>query len=764
MQVSRGGVSTAPYGPVRKLFTAAGSFIAAVFAFRYEVAVFLPLLPLLALWKAEGRRLRLGLVCAGLLCGVLWSVSYDAWFRAPARAMEGQTLTLSAEVADWPDSTSYGGAVTVRIAPESGPSFLARLYGDGALTNLSPGDRVTCLAACRGSDLANGKRTGEFTAKGIYLLAYARGTVLVRPAEGLSPRYWPAYWGQTLRKQVSETFPEDTAGLITALLTGDKSGLSENRYSDLQRAGLAHAAAVSGLHMGVLVWLAMGLSGGHRKRAALLAIPLMTTYALAVGGTPSVVRAVLMNTLLLLGPLLGREADPPTSLSFALFLLLLANPYAAQSISLQLSFASVAGILLFSGSIRRRLTGTARGKIEKGRFERLTGRLVRLGAASLATTLGAMAFTVPLAAVYFGGISLIAPLSNLLCLPVVELVFLGGLGEVLAGLFIPPLGPILGQAVSLVARPLLELIHTLAGIPFAAVTLDSVYLSAWLGFVYLLWLLFLAFRGRRPIVPLCCSAIALCCALVLTCMTYQMGNLTVTVLNVGQGESVVLRAGDRTALLDCGGNTGKNAGDICADYLRSRGESRVDLLILTHFHADHANGVLELLERMEVDVLAIPDVEADAPLRLELLAAAAEKGTQVQFIRRDENWSFGTAELTLYAPLGAGEANEEGLSLLCETEHFSALMTGDMGEDIEARLVKYGHLPSVDLLLAGHHGAKSATSALLLDAVTPRLAAISVGRNSYGHPSPETLLRLSEAGVDIYRTDLQGNITITVGP
>lgn len=225
---------------------------------------------------------------------------------------------------------------------------------------------------------------------------------------------------------------------------------------------------------------------------------------------------------------------------------------------------------------------------------------------------------------------------------------------------------------------------------------------------------------------------------------------------------MALRAGDRVALVDCGGSARRNAGDLAADYLGTVGVDRVDLLILTHYHADHANGVLELLARMEVSALAVPDVDREDALRQELLAAAEDHGVQVWFVSDDQRLSFGPAELTLYAPLGAGDANEAGLSVLFQGAGFSALLTGDMGEDIEARLVKYGNLPDIDLLVVGHHGSRSAASQLLLETVTPEAAVISCGYNTYGHPAPETLGRLAAAGCDIYRTDQQGNLTVTV--
>ena len=124
---------------------------------------------------------------------------------------------------------------------------------------------------------------------------------------------------------------------------------------------------------------------------------------------------------------------------------------------------------------------------------------------------------------------------------------------------------------------------------------------------------------------------------------------------------------------------------------------------------------------------------------------------------------FGDAVLTLYAPLGSGGTNEEGLSLLCRAGEVSILITGDADEEVEGLLVKYGRLPEVDVLVVGHHGSRYAASEELLSAVCPETAVISCGYNTYGHPAPETLLRLSEAGCDIYRTDLQGTVTISVG-
>ena len=171
--------------------------------------------------------------------------------------------------------------------------------------------------------------------------------------------------------------------------------------------------------------------------------------------------------------------------------------------------------------------------------------------------------------------------------------------------------------------------------------------------------------------------------------------------------------------------------------------------------------VSELLERLEVGLLVLPDVEEEDPLRREITALAEEKGIETLFLAEDADVTFGESALRIYAPLGSGGANEEGLSVLCTAGDFDGLITGDMNDTVEKRLIKYGSLPDLELLVAGHHGSKYATSEELLLATTPELAVISVGYNTYGHPAPETLERLAAAGCAIYRTDWSGTVTIT---
>ena len=753
---------------MRKLCAFAGPFSAAVFAalfllperFWLPVGLCCGLGALAGMFFRGDGRLRCILTALGLSAGLLWLCAYTALFHTGAEALAGSEETVEAVAADWPRETAYGCSVAVRVCPEEGGSVKTQLYlaagKDGSLPALRPGDRLTFSGRFRLADTVAGEESEYYHARGITLIAYADGgaTAVIRP-ERIPPRYWPAWIAKALKDSVRRCFPDSAAPLAAALITGDRSGLPGALYSALRRSGIAHVVAVSGLHVSVLSGL-LAVLLGRRRHSAVAGILLVFFFAAVAGNSPSVLRAAFMQSMLLLAPLLGRENDTPTSLCAILLLLLVHNPYAAASVSLQLSFAAVAGICLFTGRLWERWDGKLP---RKG----LGGKALRFAAASLATTLGAVVFTTPLSAYYFGSLSLIAPVTNLLTLWAVSGAFLGALAVALLGLLFPAAAALAAWAAALPDWYLQKMAELLSRLPFASVGTDSIYLRLWLLLGYALLLLWLFWRGeqKRMLLPVGAGGLCLCAALLLTAASRTSGRLSVSVLDVGQGQSVVLYSQGRCALVDCGGSGLSDPGDTAADYLQSLGTARLDLLVLTHYHADHACGVPQLLERLEVERLLLPDVEPEEPLRREIEAAAQAHGVELVYLTQDAHVTLGGASLRVYAPLGDGGANEEGLSVLCTAGAFDALITGDMNAAVERRLIKYGALPDLELLVAGHHGSKYATSEELLLATTPERAVLSVGYNTYGHPADETLERLAAAGCEIYRTDWMGTVRIT---
>ncbi len=756
---------------MRKLAAFALSLSAAVFGAQYllPVSLLLPfggLCALLAVLFAAAlrgeKRLRFVLIALGAAVGLVWCHCYTQVFYAPAQALDRQTLPLTATVADYPQETAYGVSVLVRVETDSGVKVSALLYADAAYSGLGPGDRITTVASCRLSNLYHGEEVTYYTAKGVFLVATAQGDMTVEHAANVPLRYVPAVLAGELKAGVARVFPADVTGLITALTTGDKTGLSDAFSAALSRDGLSHVVAVSGMHLSILVSVIVTLLGKNRRRSAVVGVVVMVLFMGIAGNTPSVVRSCILQLFILAAPLLKRERDSVTALSAALMLLLVQNPFAAMSVGLQLSFASVAGILLLSDRLAEPMLVRAGFKREKSRLLRVKNGAVRFVIESVSVTLGALVFTLPLCVYYFGVVSLIAPLSNLLTLWAVSPAFSVGL---LAGA-LGAVSPVLGQAAALLALPfaryLMWVIPLLAKVPFSAITMDSVYYQFWLLFVYAVLCLALLWRkgGKRPLIPVCACAALLAVAILLTNLRFSDRDLTVSVLDVGQGESVLLRAGDYVALIDCGGS-GKNAGDVAADYLQNTGRSTLDLLVMTHFHSDHANGVEELLERIEVSALAVP-AESDAELYDTVLDAAEKKGVEVWTVSSDTTIPMGeTGEMVIFPPLGKTDENEEGLSVLCTVGDFDAIITGDMGAETEMRLMAHTALPDAELLVVGHHGSRYSTSVEFLDAIQPELAIISVGYNTYGHPADSVLERLDEAGAAIYRTDKMGTVTVS---
>jgi len=697
----------------------------------------------------------------GTLLASAWFSAYSALFYLPAAELSGTERTVSATVTTWPEETSIGGySLSLRLDGDfRSPDVL--LYGSAAWGGVRPGDRVTCELRLEDSVFAFGKETTYYTARGLFLLGYCdEAPVLSRP-DRVPLRHWPVLCAHALKEGIHAAFDSAAAPLAAAVTLGDKTGLSRQLHSALNRSGIMHTAVVSGMHISFLVAVLLFLCRG-RRRVALCLVPVLIFYAFMAGGTPSAFRAVIMQTALLAGPVLNRENDPPSSLGFALLILLLQNPFAAASVSLQLSFASVAGILLVSGRLSAALLRPVLRRLPEARgLSRLLRWLCRFLATSFSVSLGAMLFTVPLIALYFGQIVVIAPLTNLLTLWAVTALMICALVIGSLAVFLPGVMALPGMAAGLLAHYVAGVSSLLGRFPLACLDADNLYFRIWLLSAYLF--LLTVVLARRRLRQCVCSALCLA-ALLLCCVganrwTAARSDLTLSALDVGQGACTLILSDGHSALVDCGGNSASDPGDLAADKLASIGTTRLDTLILTHLDADHFNGVPQLFWRLEIGQVFLPESATDPEPLAQLLHLAAAEGAEVHFVTEVCSLDPG---ITLYPPLSGGTSNEEGLFVLCSYGSFDALITGDADAFVERMLLKYYPIPDLELLLAGHHGAAGSTCGELLDALRPELAVISVGRNAYGHPADETLARLARAGTAVYRTDLSGTVTVSL--
>ena len=699
------------------------------------------------------------LILLPLAVSLAYFAGYDHLVRQPIEDRCGAASDFAATVCDWPQATERGARVTVEL--EGYHRARAVLYGEAELLAARPGDTVTGTAQWQSAAHFDSDDVTHFNARGVYALLYGREDVRLSAGDGDALRWLPQRAGKAFREKVAAIWDDPrVSGFLTAELTGDKSAMDDGDYLAMQETGLAHLFAVSGLHCAFLVTLLALLISRRQRLLCAVTIPLLLFYMVMVGMSPSVVRACIMQIFLLIAPLFRRGSDPLTSLAAALLVILLCNPFAAASVSLQLSFSATLGMVLLSPRLYKLLAGWYKGKCRPLRAA------LCFVAANLSATLSAVVFTAPLTAWYFRIFVLVAPLSSLLAVPAAGWSFMAAFVTVLLGFVWLPLASLLGWISWALVRYILWIANGMMSWRYHAVYFTNPYLIYWLLFLYA------AFIGcaatpdgkRKYLLASALSVLTLTAAIWVNRQDYQYGVLTALTLDVGQGESVILTSDGETALVDCGSsNSYKDPGGLAADTLHSMGVRELSAVVVTHYHADHTNGLYEVLRRIPVQTIYLPDIEDEYGVRERLVSLAEEKGAQVTYVTKETADTLGDTVLTIYPPVqSGGDLNELGLTALASAGDFDLLITGDMSGSTEKKLVETYALPNIEVLVVSHHGSRYSSNIRFLKAVTPEAAVISVGDNNYGHPSEETLQRLLAVGADIWRTDQQGTIRITV--
>lgn len=684
-----------------------------------------------------------------------WNVHYIRHVK-PCEELAGERITVSAVVTNYPRQKDGYYRLDVRVL-EGAPRERAALYRyESDLPALAPGDVVTVeirVASVKGS---NEEMSHYFTAAGQNLRGYMQEDPVYSGRGEHSWRYFPQKLAGEVQRLCREIFSEDTAPFMIALLTGATEELQANRalYGQMRTAGVLHVVAVSGMHLLVLVQMVQLLLGRSR-RTSLLCFPVMLVFVLMAGCRASVVRAAVMQTVLLLAPLAEREHDGITGVAAAALAILLHNPMAVGGVGFQLSFACMLGMELLVPGLRSWI----------GKKIPMKNRYVRAVVNNAAASLGAVAFSLPIAAYYFGTVPLLSIFANLLTLWAVTVCFGGGYVLCAIGCFLPRVAAAGGWILDWAARWCLWVYKTIGRLPFACLYTDETLAVWWLVGVYALWVVWYVLRRRgvriSSLMPIGLCALGLGVVVLCSSSAFRRGFSEISVLDVGQGECVLLADPGAVILVDCGGSGLDNAGDTAANHLLASGKDRVDLLVLTHLHEDHTNGVEVLLGRLPVETIILPASADDGDGALERILTAAETaGSEVIRLSRPCEAELGSMRLALWLPQAGTGENERGIVVSAEVGGQNVLIMGDGGTDTESALFSAGVLPDADILVVGHHGSKSASGPLFLRAVQAETAVVSVGDNSYGLPAEETLEILCEYGSLVRRTDEEGTITI----
>ncbi len=692
------------------------------------------------------------ILLAAFALGLGWFALYNGQYLQEVRELDGQVQNIEIEASDYSYQTNYGSSVPGSFV-WNGRKIRILAYLDGC-QNIEPGSHISGSFQLRFTAYGGAKEPTYHRSEGVFLLAYQKEEITITDTEDISWIHYPAFLRKVLAERIDQLFSGDAAAFAKALLLGDRTDINYDLNTNFKVTGISHIIAVSGLHVSILFGMIYVLLGKNRFLSFAVGVPVLLLFSAVAGFTPSITRACIMQCLILLAMLLNREYDSPTALAFAVLIMVLINPMVVISISFQLSVGCMIGIFLFTSRIHgwmlsEKCLGSAKGKT-------VIAGIKRWFASSVAVSAGASIMTTPLVAYYFETVSLISLLTNLLVVWVISFIFCGMIICIILTFASFRLARFAASIVSLAIHFVLKIAEVLAKFPLAAVYTNSVYVVVWLAFLYLMLVVFLCLRKRHVLVLFCCAITSLCVALMASWTEPLLDECRVTVLDVGQGQCILLQSQGRTYMVDCGGDSPTEAADTASQTLLSQGIYKLDGLILTHYDEDHTAGVPYLLTRIGADMILLPDMQDESGIRQEIESGNNDR---ICYVERDLTFAFGETKLTLYAPESKNMGNESSICVLFQTKNCDILITGDRGTLGEMMLLHRTDLPQVDVLIAGHHGAAGSTGEKLLTQVKPRDVLISVGKNNrYGHPAKSLLERVQRIGAAVWRTDISGTI------
>lgn len=557
---------------------------------------------------------------------------------------------------------------------------------------------------------------------------------------------------------------ENEAELCIGLVIGDRTNLAEDIQEDFKTSNLTHMLAVSGSHF-VYIILAVTYINKFLKRKRLgqiLMIIVIILFMNLTGNTGSVVRSGIMASLGIIASIIHRKSDIWNNMAIAMLIQIILNPYIIFDVGVQLSYGGVIGIVAFN-------------KVVTNSIEQLSNKINNYIKESISVTISANIVIIPIMMYTFNTISLSFVISNLLAGAILGIIVLYAFALILLYMvlhnFISPLFIIL----NLMLKILIYIAHICSLIPFSKIYVVTPNLILIILFYLFLYLLVKKQKSRilsKKTIAFFTIAIIIL-NFIYPVLTSKRDNLEINFIDVGQGDSTLIRVSNKTILIDGGGSSYGETFDVGEQtlfpYLLDRGINTIDYVIVSHFDSDHCQGLNFIMENMKVKNAIISDLGQESNEYDTFLSLAQKQNTNLVYVKMGDIIKIGDCTIKILfpdnEPITDNEKNNNAIVFKFLWKNISILFTGDIEEKAENKILSLysdnlGELKSTILKVA-HHGSKTSTTKAFLEAVKPQIALIGVGEdNNFGHPNSGVIERLESIGCEIYRTDKYGEISI----
>lgn len=576
---------------------------------------------------------------------------------------------------------------------------------------------------------------------------------------------------QNFRNNIDNLFDKSldssSGSFMKAMIMGESSYLDESTENRYREIGLAHVLAVSGLHIGIislfLIYL-LGFIGFRRRLSVILTLSILWIYGYFVGYPISVLRALIMFSFLMLAGLLYRRYDPMNIISLVGCILLIYNPLWIFSVGLQFSFSATISLMLFTTKIQQYMFN---------KYKKIGHVLSPL----IAVQLGIF----PIMVYHFNDISTLSIFTNLILVPLISIALI--VGFVMSILSIITIG-LMENILDIIGYPLSGLLYIvdfiariLHKIPFNQIILPSPTVIEILLF-YIIVFLILRIIKIKILSNLFGESLIKCILIYLYISILISGigiiedgkTVTIDFLDVGQGDCVIIRTNGKSFLIDSGGTPFSDfdiGESVIIPYIRKEGIRKLNGAFISHFHADHCEGYISLLNKVEIDNLFIGYENHDNELFAQISEIANKHSVDINVLNSGDELILGKQKnIKILNPQRSNKShiddNNMSLVMLLEIYDRKVLFTGDIEKEVEESIIKNFDGLNIDILKVPHHGSVTSSSLEFIANLQSEYAVIQVGNNNFGHPSDEVLERFNNENIKTYRNDNDGMIKVTI--